>query len=62
MLQANDNKVAHGDITSQIYKNLGAVGFITDGNVRDIDKCVRFDFQYSVMIINPIDALDYWSL
>ena len=40
LLQANDNKVAHaGDITCQIYKSLGAVGFITDGNVRDIDKC-----------------------
>src|SRR3990172_6980858 len=34
VLQANDNVVAHsGDITSLIYKKLGAIGFITDGNV-----------------------------
>lgn len=63
MLQANDNKVAHsGDITSQIYKNLGAVGFITDGNVRDIDKCAEIGFPIFCNDTNPIDALDYWSL
>ena len=63
LLEANDNKVAHcGDITCQIYKNLGAVGFITDGNVRDIDKCEEIDFPVFCKDTNPIDAIDYWAL
>ncbi len=63
ILEANDNKVAHsGDITSLIYKNLGAVGFITDGNVRDIDKIKRINFPTFCKDINPIDAIDYWAL
>lgn len=63
ILEANDNKAAHsGDITSLIYKNLGAVGFITDGNVRDIDKIKRINFPIFCKDINPIDAIDYWAL
>jgi regulator of RNase E activity RraA len=63
ILEANDNKVAHsGDITSLIYKNLGATGFITDGNVRDIDKITRINFPIFCNDINPIDAIDYWAL
>jgi 4-hydroxy-4-methyl-2-oxoglutarate aldolase len=63
LLQANDNKVAHaGDITCQIYKSLGAVGFITDGNVRDIDKCEEINFPVFCQKTNPIDAINYWAL
>jgi len=63
LLEANDDKVAHaGDITCQIYKNLGAVGFITDGNVRDIDKCEEINFPVFCKDVNPIDAINYWAL
>ena len=63
LLQANDSKVAHaGDITCQIYKDLGAVGFITDGNIRDIDKCEEINFPVFCQNTNPIDAIDYWAL
>ena len=62
-LQANDNIVAHsGDITSLIYQKLGAVGFVTDGNVRDIDIIDRMNFPVFCKGENPIDALDYWAL
>ena len=63
LLQANDDKVAHsGDITSLIYKTLGAKGFITDGIVRDIDKIEELKFPIFAKGSNPIDALDYWAL
>lgn len=63
LLQANDNKVAHsGDITSLIYKKLGAEGFITDGNVRDIDLINEIDFPVFCKDSNPIDAIDYWAI
>ena len=63
LLETNDDKVAHaGDITCQIYKNLGAVGFITDGNVRDIDKCEEINFPIFCKDVNPIDAINYWAL
>jgi len=62
-LQANDDKVAHsGDITSLIYKKLGAVGFVTDGIVRDIDIIDSMNFPVFCRDENPIDALDYWAL
>jgi len=62
-LQANDNKVAHsGDITSLIYQKLGAVGFVTDGNVRDIDIIEKIKFPIFCAGENPIDALGYWAL
>ena len=62
-LQSNDNKVAHsGDITSLIYKRLGAVGFVTDGNVRDVDKIDEINFPTFCEGENPIDALHYWAL
>lgn len=62
-LQANDDKVAHsGDITSLIYKKLGAKGFVTDGIVRDIDIIDRLRFPVFCKDENPIDALDYWAL
>lgn len=62
-LQANDDKVAHsGDITSLIYKKLGAKGFVTDGIVRDIDIIDKLQFPVFCKDENPIDALDYWAL
>ena len=63
ILQANDSIVAHsGDITSLIYKKLGASGFITDGNVRDIDVIDKLKFPVFCKGENPIDALGYWAL
>jgi 4-hydroxy-4-methyl-2-oxoglutarate aldolase len=63
VLQANDQYCAHsGDITSQIYQALGAVGFVTDGNVRDKDLIDGLKFPTFCEGINPIDAIDYWSL
>ena len=62
-LQSNDNKVAHsGDITSLIYQKLGAVGFVTDGIVRDIDTIDKMNFPIFCRDENPIDALGYWAL
>jgi len=62
-LQANDDKVAHsGDITSLIYKKLGAMGFVTDGIVRDIDIIDKLQFPVFCRDENPIDAIDYWAL
>ena len=62
-LQANDNEVAHsGDITSLIYQKLGACGFVTDGNVRDIDIIETMDFPVFCKGENPIDAIGYWAL
>lgn len=62
-LQSNDDKVAHsGDITSLIYQKLGAVGFITDGIVRDIDIIDKMNFPIFCRDENPIDALGYWAL
>ena len=62
-LQSNDNEVAHsGDITSLIYQKLGACGFITDGNVRDIDIIETMDFPVFCKDENPIDAIGYWAL
>ena len=63
LLQANDDYCAHsGDITSLIYRSLGAVAFITDGNVRDMDKIDAMQFPVFCKEVNPIDALDYWAL
>lgn len=63
LLEANDDKVAHaGDITCQIYKSLGAIGFITDGNIRDLDKCEEINFPIFCKDVNPIDAINYWAL
>lgn len=62
-LQSNDNKVAHsGDLTSLIYQKLGAVGFVTDGIVRDIDVIDKTNFPIFCNEQNPIDAWLYWAL
>ena len=62
-LQSNDFRVAHsGDITSLIYQKLGAVGFVTDGIVRDIDLIDTMSFPIFCRGENPIDALGYWAL
>ena len=63
VLEANDQKCAHsGDITSQIYKSLGCKGFITDGNVRDLDLISKLNFPTFCNDVNPIDAINYWAL
>ena len=63
VLEANDNKVAHsGDITSLIYQRLGAVGWISDGLIRDIEKINRTNFQIYCNGTCPIDAINYWAL
>ena len=63
ILEANDQKCAHsGDITSQIYKSLGAKGFVTDGNVRDLDLITKLNFPIFCNDVNPIDAINYWAL
>jgi regulator of RNase E activity RraA len=62
-LEANDDKVAHsGDITSLIYQKLGAKGFVTDGNVRDVDIIEKIKFPVFCKNTNPIDAIDYWAI
>ena len=62
-LQSNDDEVAHsGDITSLIYQKLGASGFVTDGNVRDIDIIETMNFPVFCRGENPIDAIGYWAL
>lgn len=62
-LQANDAVVAHsGDITSMIYQKYGARGFVTDGNLRDIDLIDKLKFPTFCKGSNPIDAINYWAL
>lgn len=63
VLQSNDNKVAHsGDLTSKIYQKLGAVGFVTDGIVRDIEIINSIKFPVFAESNNPIDAINFWAL
>jgi len=63
LLEANDNYCAHsGDITSQIYQSLGSAGFITDGNIRDVDKVEKLNYPVFCLDSNPIDAINYWAL
>lgn len=63
LLQANDTYCAHsGDITLLIYKTLGAKGFITDGNVRDLDIIDNLKFPVFCKDSNPIDAINYWAI
>ncbi len=62
-LESNDDRVAHsGDLTSLIYKKLGSVGFVTDGNVRDIDIIDEMNFPVFCKDENPIDALMHWAI
>ena len=63
MLEANDSYCAHaGDITCLIYKKLMAVGFITDGIVRDTSRIRADNYPCFSTNSNPIDALDYWGI
>lgn len=58
-----DKKVAHsGDITSLLYKQAGAQGFITDGLVRDSKKIREMHFPCFCTGTTPIDAIDYWAI
>ena len=58
ILQSNDKVISHvGDITTKIFKKLGAVGFITDGITRDSDLINDLQFPVFCNDINPIDAI-----
>ncbi len=58
LLQSNDNIISHtGDITSKIFKKLGAVGYITDGIARDIELIDNINFPVFCKNVNPIDAI-----
>lgn len=63
VLKAGDSTVAHaGDITSLIYKKLGASGFVTDGLIRDGRRIRDLKFPCFCGGANPIDALGYWAI
>ena len=52
LLQSNDNIISHtGDITSKIFKKLGAKGYITDGIARDIELIDEIKFPVFVRIL-----------
>ena len=56
-MQSNDNIISHtGDITSKIFKKLGAKAYITDGIARDIELIDEIKFQFCNNV-NPIDAI-----
>ena len=58
LLQSNDNIISHtGDITSKIFKKLGANGYITDGIARDIELIDKIKFPVFCKGVNPIDAI-----
>ena len=57
LLQSNDNIISHtGDITSKIFKKLGAKAYITDGIARDIELIDEIKFPV-YNNVNPIDAI-----
>lgn len=58
LLQSNDNIISHtGDITSKIFKKLGAKGYITDGIARDVELIDKINFPVFCKDVNPIDAI-----
>lgn len=58
ILESNDSIISHtGDITSTIFKKLGAVGYITDGIARDIELIEEVGFPVFSRGVNPIDAI-----
>lgn len=58
ILQSNDNIISHtGDITSKIFKKLGAKAYITDGIARDIELIDKINFPVFCKDVNPIDAI-----
>jgi CMP-N-acetylneuraminic acid synthetase/regulator of RNase E activity RraA len=58
VLQSNDDTISHtGDITSKIFKKLGAKGYITDGIARDIELIEDINFPVFCRDVNPIDAI-----
>lgn len=63
MLSANDDYYAHaGDITLDIYKKCGAIGFITDGLVRDSRIILENNIPCFCSNTTPIDAIDNWAI
>ena len=58
LLQSNDNIISHtGDITSKIFKKLGAKAYISDGIARDIELIDKIKFPVFCKNVNPIDAI-----
>lgn len=58
LLQSNDNIISHtGDITSKIFKKLGAKAYISDGIARDIELIDDIKFPVFCKNVNPIDAI-----
>jgi regulator of RNase E activity RraA len=58
ILQSNDNIISHtGDITSKIFKKLGAKAYISDGIARDIELIDEIKFPVFCKNVNPIDAI-----
>jgi len=58
LLQSNDNIISHtGDITSKIFKKLGAKAYISDGIARDIELIDEIKFPVFCKNVNPIDAI-----
>lgn len=58
ILESNDSIISHtGDITSTIFKKLGAAGYITDGIARDIELIEEVGFPVFCRDVNPIDAI-----
>jgi len=58
LLESNDSIISHtGDITSTIFKKLGAVGYITDGIARDVELIDDVGLPVFSKGVNPIDAI-----
>ena len=58
LLQSNDNIISHtGDITSKIFKKLGAKAYISDGIARDVELIDKIKFPVFCKNVNPIDAI-----
>ena len=57
-MESNDSIISHtGDITSTIFKKLGAAGYVTDGIARDIELIEEVGFPVFCRDVNPIDAI-----
>ena len=58
ILESNDSIISHtGDITSTIFKKLGARGYITNGIARDVELISEVGLPVFTRGVNPIDAI-----
>lgn len=64
VLQAGSSRdcTHSGDIGSLIYQQIGACGFVTDGNVRDSRLIRQMHFPCFCRGTNPVDALNKWAI